>query len=36
VVTADPTLLDPTFFTGLRFGFWVAIAILSTSQSILG
>jgi len=28
VVTADPTLLDPTFFTGLRFGFWVAIAIL--------
>lgn len=28
VVAADPTLLDPTFFTGLRFGFWVAIAIL--------
>jgi len=28
VVAADPSLLDPTFFTGLRFGFWVAIAIL--------
>lgn len=28
VLAADPTLLDPTFFTGLRFGFWVAIAIL--------
>ena len=28
VVTADPSLLDPGFFTGLRFGFWVAIAIL--------
>ncbi|WP_142859263.1 sodium:solute symporter family transporter [Salinigranum halophilum] len=28
VVATDPTLVDPTFFTGLRFGFWVAIAIL--------
>lgn len=28
VVAADPSLLDPTFFTGLRFGFWVAIAVL--------
>ena len=28
VVATDPTLLDPGFFTGLRFGFWVAIAIL--------
>jgi Na+/proline symporter len=28
VAAADPSLLDPTFFTGLRFGFWVAIAIL--------
>ena len=28
VVAADPALLDPTFFTGLRFGVWVAIAIL--------
>lgn len=28
VVAADPRLLDPTFLTGLRFGFWVAIAVL--------
>ena len=28
VAATDPSLLDPTFFTGLRFGFWVAIAIL--------
>ncbi|MEZ3115877.1 sodium:proline symporter [Halobaculum sp. MBLA0147] len=28
VVAADPTLLDPTFLTGLRFGVWVAVAIL--------
>ena len=28
VTAADPSLLDPTFVTGLRFGFWVAIAIL--------
>ncbi|QLG63676.1 sodium:solute symporter family transporter [Halorarum salinum] len=28
VVAADPSLLDPTFLTGLRFGFWVAIAVL--------
>ena len=28
VVATDPSLLDPTFFTGLRFGFWVAIAVL--------
>jgi SSS family transporter len=28
IVAADPSLLDPTFFTGLRFGVWVAIAIL--------
>lgn len=28
VVATEPSLLDPTFFTGLRFGFWVAIAIL--------
>ena len=28
VVATDPSLLDPTFFTGLRFGVWVAVAIL--------
>jgi Na+/proline symporter len=28
VVAADPRLLDPGFITGLRFGVWVAIAIL--------
>ena len=28
VVAADPKLLDPGFVTGLRFGVWVAIAIL--------
>ncbi|MDX1745657.1 MAG: sodium:proline symporter [Halobacteriales archaeon] len=28
VVAADPQLLNPGFFTGLRFGLWVAIAIL--------
>ncbi|WP_435062140.1 sodium:solute symporter family transporter [Halobaculum sp. EA56] len=28
VVAADPTLVDPTFLDGLRFGVWVAIAIL--------
>ena len=28
VVGADPSLLDPGFLTGLRFGVWVAIAIL--------
>jgi Na+/proline symporter len=28
VVAAEPTLVDPTFFGGLRFGFWVALAIL--------
>lgn len=28
VVAADPSLLDPGFRTGLRFGVWVAIAIL--------
>ena len=28
VVATDATLVDPTFFTGLRFGVWVAIAIL--------
>lgn len=28
IVATEPTLLDPTFFTGLRFGVWVAIAIL--------
>ncbi|MFB6131818.1 MAG: sodium:proline symporter [Halanaeroarchaeum sp.] len=32
VVAADPTLLDPTFFQGLRFGFWVAIAILGAEM----
>jgi Na+/proline symporter len=28
VVATDPSLVDPTFFTGLRFGVWVAVAIL--------
>ncbi|MDZ7731108.1 MAG: sodium:proline symporter [Natrialbaceae archaeon] len=28
IVSTDPSLLDPTFITGLRFGFWIAIAIL--------
>ncbi|MFB6266657.1 MAG: sodium:proline symporter [Halodesulfurarchaeum sp.] len=28
IVAADPSLLDPTFVTGLRFGLWVAIAIV--------
>jgi Na+/proline symporter len=28
VVAADPSLLDPGFLAGLRFGFWVAIAVL--------
>jgi Na+/proline symporter len=28
VVAADASLVDPTFVGGLRFGFWVALAIL--------
>ena len=28
VVATEPSLVDPTFFTGLRFGVWVAVAIL--------
>ena len=28
VVATDPSLLDPGFLTGLRFGVWVAVAIL--------
>ncbi len=28
VAAADPSLLDPTFLTGLKFGVWVGIAIL--------
>jgi Na+/proline symporter len=28
VVATEPSLVDPTFFGGLRFGLWVALAIL--------